>query len=106
MRFLFASSAAALVASLALLGCDRKATTTTVAQVGGSDGGYGMPNPMPGSPIGDSGGISPITPAPSTPGTPTGAPSMPTSTPGSPTGAPTGPGSPTGTTPTPGPTGR
>jgi hypothetical protein len=80
MRTLFAgtiagTTAAALAAALALAGCERGNRTergaVPLAQVDNSDAGYGMPNPMPGSPIAD-GGITPITPPP-----PSAAPSTP-----------------------------
>jgi Collagen triple helix repeat (20 copies) len=91
MQRLTSSIAGALFGALALMGCDRGSTAFAQSN---ADGGYGLPNPMPGSPITDAGAtpIYPGTPgAPGAPGTP-GAPGFP-GTPGNP-GAPGTPGSP------------
>jgi hypothetical protein len=75
MRILFvATTAAALAAALALGGCQRGSRESrgarSLAQFDTADSGYGLPNPMPSSPIAD-GGITPITPIPSaTPSSP------------------------------------
>jgi hypothetical protein len=84
-RVIGATLAGALLAAFAVLGCDRG--STALAQSTGGDSGIGQPNPMPGSPIADSGAtpINPGTPSnpgnPGSPGAPTGTPS-PTSNPG------------------------
>ena len=52
-RVIGATLAGALLAAFAVLGCDRG--STALAQSTGGDSGIGQPNPMPGSPIADSG---------------------------------------------------
>ncbi len=76
MRSLFvATTMAALAVAVALAGCERGSRESRggeppLAQVDTADSGFGLPNPMPGSPIAD-GGITPITPTPtSSPGNP------------------------------------
>jgi hypothetical protein len=103
--------AVGILASLAVAGCDKDSTSTSsttsapntppnrvlLAQY--SDAG-GMPNPMPGSPLGDA-GFAPIPPSPR-PG-PSTSPGNPVN-PGGPTypGNPGSPGSPGNPTPPPG----
>jgi hypothetical protein len=76
--------------ALAACACDRDRAALTTAQYGSSDAGYGMPNPMPGSPFAD-GGLAPVRPI---------MPSPPPSAP-APTGTPTVPGRSSPTNPTP-----
>jgi hypothetical protein len=61
---------AAALALMSLSGCARRSRddgrreAVPLAQFDSPDSGFGLPNPMPGSPIAD-GGITPITPIPS-----------------------------------------
>jgi hypothetical protein len=99
-----ASTVMVILAALGA-GCDRSEATPRghVAQYG-RDGGYGTPNPMPGSPIADA-APTPTIPAPKPPGSPPvpGAPTTPGAPPTNPPGTPTVPGAPPPGAPT-GPT--
>jgi hypothetical protein len=88
-------------ASLAALACDQQSTREHRLAQYGVDAGYGMPNPMPGSPIMDAGGPSnPVPPSGPSAQPGPGSPSNPGSppTPGSPP-SPGAPGSPSPGTP-------
>jgi hypothetical protein len=100
-RVIFAASVATVVASMAIVGCGRsedrssqglarsvsmEGGTFELAQYAIDGGGYGQPNPMPGTPIAPS-PTNPMPPTPSpSPTTPAPAPTTPTPTPTS--GAP------------------